>query len=157
MTAMLIAQGATGTAPLATAAHALGVDEVQRHREGRARDVVVGLHLGGVLELTVVAGLGDIGRDVGVHAVLDGEKTARRGLQAPLPRLLEKASVDKGFERLVAFHDAVQRVVLDGRELLVVADQGQRRAQPQRRQGLVDTGLVGLVEDDDVEVHVGDG
>ena len=52
--------------------------------------------------------------------------------------------------------DAVERVVLHGRQLLVVPHEGEAAAETKGGQRLVGTGLVRLVEDDDVEVHVGD-
>ena len=52
--------------------------------------------------------------------------------------------------------DAVERVVLDRRQLLVVAHEREAAAETQGRQRLVGACLVRLVEDDDVEVHVGD-
>ena len=91
-----------------------------------------------------------------MHAVLDGEQALGRLGQPTFPALLKEASVHQVLEGGVGLDDAVEGVVLDRGQLLVVTHQRQRPAESQRRKGLIDTGLVGLVEDDDVEVHVGD-
>ena len=91
-----------------------------------------------------------------MHPVLDGQQAAGLGGKATVPRHLEEGGVDQLLEEGVGLDDAVEGVVLDRRQLLVVADQRQGRTQAERRQRLVGPCLVGLVEDDHVEVHVGD-
>ena len=152
----LVAQRTAGTASLAATAHSLGVDEVECDRERLAGDVVVGLDLGRVLELVVVRRRRHVRRDVRVHAVLDGEQALGLGGKPAIPALLEQAPVDEVLERGVGLDDAVESVVLDRRQLLVVTHQREAATETQRRKRLVGACLVRLVEDDDVEVHVGD-
>ena len=70
--------------------------------------------------------------------------------------MLEETAVDEVLESRVDLDNAVEGVVFHRGQLLVVTDQRQRAAEPQRGQCLVGARLVRLVEDHDVEVHVGD-
>src|SRR5207253_3374332 len=133
----LVAQRTSRTSALAAAAHALGVDEVQRDRKWLARDVRVRLHLGSVLQLAVVRGLRHIRRDVRMHAVLDLQQATSGLRYAAVPALLEQAPVDQVLEPRIRFDDAVQGVVLNGRQLLVVTDERERGSQTECRRRFI--------------------